>query len=106
MSAGASANSEASGPRPPEAATPPEGSPHSPTWASWAIGWSLVSLLVIYPLSIIPAYVALLVLRRHGVDLYPAYEVIYWPIIWLLQNVALLRRLNDLIEPLLRALAR
>jgi hypothetical protein len=105
MSAGAGANAEASEPQPPEEARP-KGSPRSSTWASWAIGWTLVSLLVIYPLSIIPAYVAVLVLRRHGIDLYAPYEVFYWPIIWLLRNVALLRHLNDLIEPLLRELVR
>jgi hypothetical protein len=66
----------------------------------------LVTLLVIYPLSMIPAYVVLLVLRRHGIDLYPAYEVFYWPIMWLLRNVDLMRRLNDVIEPLLRGLVR
>ena len=85
---------------------PPEGAPRSSIWGSWAIGWMLVTLLVIYPLSMIPAYVVLLVLRRHGIDLYPAYEVFYWPIMWLLRNVDLMRRLNDVIEPLLRGLVR
>jgi hypothetical protein len=106
MSAGADVNPETSAPRQSEATRPPEGSERSSTWTSWAIGWALVSLFVIYPLSIIPAYVALLVLRRHGIDFYAPYEVFYWPIIWLLRNVALLRRLNDLIEPLLRGLVR
>jgi hypothetical protein len=105
MSAGADVNPETSATRPSDAARH-EGSERSSTWASWAIGWTLMSLVVIYPLSIIPAYVVLLVLRRHGIDLYPAYEVFYWPVIWLLRNVALLRSLNDLIEPLLRGLVR
>jgi hypothetical protein len=84
----------------------PEGSPRSSSRASGAIGWTVASLLVIYPLSIMPAYVALLVLRRRGIDLYPAYEVLYWPILWLLQNVSFLRSLSDLIEPMLRGLVR
>ncbi len=54
-----------------------------------------------YPLSIMPAYVVLLLLRNRGIDLYAPYEVFYWPVIWVLRNVEWARRLNDLIEPML-----
>jgi hypothetical protein len=37
--------------------------------AGW---WFFVAVFLIYPLSIMPAYVALLVLRSREIDLYPA----------------------------------
>ena len=68
------------------------------------VRWWIVIALA-YPLSIMPAYVALLLLRSRGIDLYEAFEIFYWPVLWLLRNVGWARRLNDLIEPALRALA-
>jgi hypothetical protein len=72
---------------------------HSAGW------WFFVAVFLIYPLSIMPAYVALLVLRSRGIDLYPAYESFYRPVIWILTNVGWARRLSNLIEPMLRRLA-
>ena len=68
------------------------------------IRW-LLAIAIIYPLSIIPAYVALLLLSSRGVDLIAPYESFYWPVLWVLRNVEWARRLNDLIEPALRRLA-
>jgi|HubBroStandDraft_4_1064222.scaffolds.fasta_scaffold1816016_1 hypothetical protein len=68
------------------------------------IRW-LLAIALIYPLSIIPAYVALLLLSSRGVDLTAPYEFFYWPVLWILRNVEWARRLNDLIEPALRHLA-
>jgi hypothetical protein len=65
--------------------------------------WPVIALL--YPLSIMPAYVALLVLRSQGIDLYVSFEVAYWPVLWVLRNFEWARNLNNLIEPLLRRLA-
>jgi len=68
------------------------------------IRW-LLAIALIYPLSIIPAYVALLLLRSRGIDLIAPYESFYWPVLWVLRNVEWARRLSDLIEPGLRRLA-
>jgi hypothetical protein len=68
------------------------------------IRW-LLAIALIYPLSIIPAYVALLLLNSRGVDLIAPYESFYRPVLWVLRNVEWARRLNDLIEPALRRLA-
>jgi hypothetical protein len=68
------------------------------------IRW-LLAIALIFALSIIPAYVALLLLSSRGVDLIAPYESFYWPVLWVLRNVEWARRLNDLIEPALRHLA-
>jgi hypothetical protein len=68
------------------------------------VRWWIVIALA-YPLSIIPAYVALLLLRSHGIDLSVAFDTFYSPVIWILDNVGWARRLNALIEPMLRSLA-
>src|SRR5580693_1897965 len=39
----------------------------------------LLAIALIYLLSIIPAYVALLLLRSRGIDLFAPYESFYWP---------------------------
>jgi hypothetical protein len=70
------------------------------------MGWSLFAVIVVYPLSIMPAYVALLLLRSHGIDLYAPFATFYWPVIWVLENVEWAGRLNNTIEPLLRGLVR
>jgi len=105
MSAGPFVNPETSALPPPEESRR-EGSQRPSNWTSGSIGWGLMGLFVIYPLSIMPAYVTMLMLMRRGIDLYAPYRIFYWPIIWLLDNVALLRRLNDLIEPVLRGLVK
>ena len=68
------------------------------------VRWWIVIALA-YPISIMPAYVALLLLQSRGIDLYGLYEIFYWPVIWVLKNVEWARRLDDLIEPVLRRLA-
>jgi hypothetical protein len=105
MSADPSINPKAPEIPPPEG-TGAEGSQRSSSPASWFSGWTLLVLVLLYPLSIMPAYVVLLMLRRGGIDLYAGYETFYWPVIWVLQNVPVFRRLNDLIEPVLRGLVR
>jgi hypothetical protein len=70
------------------------------------VGWFLFAVFVVYPLSIMPAYVVMLLLRSRGIDLYEPYASFYWPIIWVLRNVEWARRLDDTIEPLLRGLVR
>jgi hypothetical protein len=62
-------------------------------------------LPLIYLLSMIPAYVGMLLLRSRGIDLFAPYEFFYWPVLWVLRNVGWARRLDDLIEPVLRRLA-
>jgi len=66
---------------------------------------SLLVIVFVYLLSIMPAYVALLLLRAAGIDLYDSFEAFYRPVLWVLRNVEWARRLNDLIEPMLRRLA-
>jgi hypothetical protein len=105
MSAGPPINSEAPAIPPPEG-TRAEGSQRSSSPAGWFSGWTLFVLFLLYPLSIMPAYVVLLVLRSHGIDVYATYETFYWPVIWVLRNVQVFRYLNDLIEPALRGLVR
>jgi hypothetical protein len=68
------------------------------------IRW-LLAIALVYPLSIIPPYVVLLLLSSRGVDLTAPYQSFYWPVLWVLRNVEWARRLNDLIEPALRHLA-
>jgi hypothetical protein len=68
------------------------------------VRWWII-LALAYPISIMPAYVALLLLQSGGIDLYGAYEIFYWPVIWVLTHVGWARRLDALIEPLLRHLA-
>jgi hypothetical protein len=106
MSAGPSLNPDASALPPPDE-TAPEGSQRLSNAARWSSGgWPLLVLVILYPVSIVPAYVALLVLRRRGIDLSPAYDVFYWPVLWVLQNVPLFRQINDVIEPALRGLVK
>jgi hypothetical protein len=66
---------------------------------------SLLLIVVVYFLSIMPAYVALLLLRSCGIELYDSFEYFYRPVLWVTRNVEWARRLTDLIEPLLRRLA-
>jgi hypothetical protein len=68
------------------------------------VRWWIVIALA-YPLSIIPAYVAVLLLSSRGINLNVAFQTFYAPVIWVLDNVAWARRLSDLIEPVLRGLA-
>jgi hypothetical protein len=68
------------------------------------IKW-LLFIVVTYALSIMPAYVIMLLLRSHGIDLFAFFQVFYWPVIWLIDNVSWARRLNGWIEPVLRGLA-
>ena len=81
-----------------------EDSRPSVLWSLLNARWLMV-IALIYPLSIMPAYVVLLLLRSRGIDLYDAYESFYRPVLWVLRNVEWARRLNDLIEPALRHLA-
>jgi hypothetical protein len=81
-----------------------EDSRPSVLWALLNVRWWIV-IAIIYPLSIMPAYVVLLLLRSRGIDLYDSFEMIYRPILWVLRNVTWARRLNDLIEPALRRAA-
>jgi hypothetical protein len=91
---------------PPQNATA-EGPERSKDAAGWGLAsWFLFAAFVVYPLSIMPAYVMLLLLRSRGVDLYAPFETFYWPVIWVLENVEWARRLNNTIEPVLRGLVR
>jgi hypothetical protein len=100
------ADLKAASPRDPAASPPQNARSDAPQRPGHSAGWwFFVAVFLIYPLSIMPAYVALLVLRSRGIDLYPAYEAFYRPVIWILTNVEWARRLNDLIEPMLRRLA-
>jgi hypothetical protein len=71
-----------------------------PSYIKW-----LPVIALLYPLSIIPAYVAMLLLSSHGIDLSPSFDAFYRPVLWVLRNVEWARRLNDQIEPVLRHLA-
>jgi hypothetical protein len=73
-------------------------------WELLHVKWWIVVALI-YPLSIMPAYIILLVLRSRGIDLWEPYETFYWPVIWVLRNVGWASRLNEVIEPMLRRLA-
>jgi hypothetical protein len=102
---------KAAAPREPEANPPQNATPEGPqhpkdSQGRGLLGWFLFAVFIVYPLSIMPAYVALLLLRSRGIDLYAPYESFYWPIIWVLENVEWARRLNNTIEPLLRGLVR
>jgi hypothetical protein len=105
------ADLKAASPREPETDPPQnataEGSERSQHgWGGGLVGWFLLAVFVIYPLSIMPAYVMLLLLRSRGIDLHVAFETFYWPVIWVLENVEWAGRLNNTIEPLLRGLVR
>ncbi len=104
MDAAANATPQAAEPQPPDG-TAANVARRASTW-SWACGWTLIGIFVIYPLSMMPAYVAVLILRRHGIEVFAAYRFAYWPILWLLDNVELFHRLDRLIEPMLRGLVR
>ncbi len=102
MSEGPGANAETSAPTQPETAN--SDAPPSSNWVSSAAGWTAVGLVVLYPLSMMPAYMAMLVLRRHGIDLWEPYRVFYSPILWCVDNVPLGQYLNHSIAPVLRKL--
>ncbi len=68
------------------------------------IKW-LLFIVLTYVLSIMPDYVVVLLLRAHGIDLLAFFQVFYWPVIWLIDNVSWARRLDSWIEPMLRGLA-
>jgi hypothetical protein len=104
------ADLKAPSPPEPESNPPKNATPEDPQRSKDSAGWGLMSwflfaVFIIYPLSIMPAYVALLLLRSRGIDLYTAFESFYWPVLWVLRNVEWARRLNNQIEPLLRRLA-
>jgi hypothetical protein len=65
----------------------------------------LIVIAIVYVLSIMPAYVAVLLLQSRGIDPYLAFEIFYGPILWIIDNVGWARRLDSLIEPVLRQLA-
>jgi hypothetical protein len=95
-------NPEGSVPPPPGEAKAED----SQRWSNWGSGSILLLVVILYPLSIMPAYVTMLVLRRRGIDLSVAYDVFYWPVLWVLENVPLFRHINDLIEPVLRGFVK
>ena len=102
MSTSPNVNPEGPAPPPPGEARAED----SQQLSNWVNGWAPLLVVLLYPVSIMPAYVAMLVLRRRGIDLYAAYEVFYWPVLWVLENVPLFRYINDLVEPVLRGLVK
>ena len=62
-------------------------------------GWGMFAVFVIYPLSIIPAAIALAWLLHWGIDLRKPFELFYAPVIWAQDNVDWVRRIGDVIGP-------